>query len=143
MTPSNQNKSVSHPILIYNRVPKCGSTTMQRIIHELKKLNKFHYEVSEIYNEKALSYQEADTLLKSEILPQVKNGGFVFDRHAYFFSETEHGIYPRKINWINVVRKPLERMISNFHYIRHPKRWIDAKDLPSNVSTFQCYQEIF
>ena len=29
-------------LVIYNRVPKCGSTTMDKIIDKLEKMNKFN-----------------------------------------------------------------------------------------------------
>ena len=46
---SSDNRTVQANVLIYNRVPKCGSTFMQGIIRNLRKKNSFLYESSSIY----------------------------------------------------------------------------------------------
>ena len=45
---TNRTKSESR-ILIYNRVPKCASTTMNALISRLRKTNRFRHETSKIY----------------------------------------------------------------------------------------------
>ena len=45
---TNRTKSDSK-ILIYNRVPKCASTTMENLLSGLKRRNHFSVERSEIY----------------------------------------------------------------------------------------------
>ena len=46
---SSQNRTVQSNILIYNRVPKCASTTMQNILQYLAKKNHFKIGTSNIY----------------------------------------------------------------------------------------------
>ena len=46
---SSQNRTVQSNILIYNRVPKCASTTMQNILHYLANKNHFRIGTSKIY----------------------------------------------------------------------------------------------
>ena len=45
---TNRTKSDSN-ILIYNRVPKCASTTMEALLSGLKRRNHFTIETSKIY----------------------------------------------------------------------------------------------
>jgi len=44
----------------------------------------------------------------------------VYDRHFYYFNMTNLGF---NVNLFNMVRDPVERMISHFYYIRKPLRW--------------------
>ena len=43
---SNANRTVQSNILIYNRVPKCGSTSLKKILNYLAKKNSFKFESS-------------------------------------------------------------------------------------------------
>ena len=49
IVPSSENRSLKSHILVYNRVPKCASTTMQNILRHLSWKNKFYVEKSPIY----------------------------------------------------------------------------------------------
>ena len=46
---SSANRTVESNVLIYNRVPKCASTSMQGILRYLAKKNYFKFESSSIY----------------------------------------------------------------------------------------------
>ena len=46
---SSDNRTVESNVLIYNRVPKCASTSMQGILRHLAKKNAFLFESSSIY----------------------------------------------------------------------------------------------
>ena len=46
---SSANRTVQSNVLIYNRVPKCASTSMQGILRHLAKKNAFQFESSSIY----------------------------------------------------------------------------------------------
>ena len=46
---SSANRTVESNVLIYNRVPKCASTSMQGILRHLAKKNSFKFESSSIY----------------------------------------------------------------------------------------------
>ena len=39
--PTSENRSSNEPILVYNRVPKCGSSTLLTLVKILAKKNKF------------------------------------------------------------------------------------------------------
>ena len=46
---TNANRTVQSSILIYNRVPKCGSTSLKTILKYLAKKNCFQFESSKIF----------------------------------------------------------------------------------------------
>ena len=46
---SDANRTVQSSILVYNRVPKCGSTSIKRILKHLGRKNAFKYESSKIF----------------------------------------------------------------------------------------------
>ena len=45
---------------------------------------------------------------------------FVFDRHFYNINWDRHNL---QVNLINMVREPVDRIVSQFHYLRSSKRW--------------------
>ena len=46
---SDANRTVQSSILLYNRVPKCGSTSLKKILKHLGRKNAFKYESSKIF----------------------------------------------------------------------------------------------
>ena len=56
----------------------------------------------------------------------------LFDRHFYFFSFDSFGV---KVDWINMIRDPVERFVSNFHFMRSPGRWRGREDTAKSQQT--------
>ena len=46
---SDANRTIQSSILLYNRVPKCGSTSLKKILKHLGRKNAFKYESSKIF----------------------------------------------------------------------------------------------
>jgi len=121
---SSTNRSQDAGILVYNRVPKCGSSTIVQIMKTLGKNKKFAVKSSRNYREHFLSdskQRELLSFLKKEKKP------FFYDRHFYFFNMTSLG---EKVNLINMVRNPMERIVSNFYFVRNPSRWRGRETAP-------------
>jgi len=57
-----------------------------------------------------------------------KNSLFVYDRHYYLHSVANSK--NEKINMMNMVREPVNRLISQFYYLRSIKRWNGKKERP-------------
>ena len=61
-----------------------------------------------------------------EIVKQEKKR-ILLERHFYYFNMT---VFGERVNLINLLRDPVERIISNFHFVRNPSRWIGREVSP-------------
>ncbi|RWS26085.1 uronyl 2-sulfotransferase-like isoform X1 [Leptotrombidium deliense] len=100
--------------LYYNRVPKCGSSTLVHLMQTLSKLNGFNHFHSHIYDRRLLNYSEQKEVVKNVTQQALRSS---FDRHVFYinfedFNATKSPIY------INLIRDPVERIISSFYYRR-------------------------
>ena len=70
-------------IIIYNRVPKCGSRTMLHLLHMMEKRHQINlYHEADYYHvnmSKKLQKKQVDSILK-------KKRPLVFEKHMYFFN---------------------------------------------------------
>lgn len=113
-------------MLIYNRVPKCGSTTMLWIIKGLSQKNKYTHRSSKLYHSRQLSKYKQN-LLEKQFNRYLKHGYHSYDRHMYYFNLTR----AENFIWFNFIRDPVERFVSEFYYLRSPDRW--KKDMMKKV----------
>ena len=86
---SSRNRSRPAPLLVYNRVPKCGSTTLVSLLTLLAKRNKFNVASSRVYNRKWLDQEEEIQLVN---LLQTKKKPLVYDRHFHHIDWKKHDI---------------------------------------------------
>ena len=73
--PSASNRTNSR-FLIYNRVPKCASSTLWKLLSGLQRKHNFKYYHSKIFGEKSLTMQQEKEFLKW--LTVTKNANFVY-----------------------------------------------------------------
>ncbi|XP_072383683.1 heparin sulfate O-sulfotransferase [Diabrotica undecimpunctata] len=104
-------------ILLYNRVPKTGSTSFVGVAYDLCKKNKFnvlHVNISAnshtITLENQLKFIHNVTNWKSR-KPALYHG------HFAFFDFSKYGA-PKPL-FINLIRKPLDRFISYYYFVRY------------------------
>ncbi|XP_022246863.1 uronyl 2-sulfotransferase-like isoform X2 [Limulus polyphemus] len=99
--------------LLYNRAPKCGSTTIYSIMQKLSvDLGYQHYN-SKIYNKKLLDESQQRRFVKRvKRMPSPCS----FDRHVFFVNFSQFG--ETSPLYINVVRDPVERIVSSYFYRR-------------------------
>ena len=120
-------------LVVYNRVPKCGSTTLLFILHRLAVLNNFDTFHSIIFDEQLLSKSSQIDLLMDLQSQLPEDACLVYDRHLYFINFENLGF--EQPTYINLVRHPVEREISNFHYLRSEKHMktllATGRELPS------------
>ena len=106
-------------MLYYNRIAKTGSISIVDLMRKLGKKNGFSVEFKARRNELVtddLAGQkiEADNLLKS-FFPAI------FVRHYSFIEFAKFGGYDEwRPDWFNIVRHPVEKVISYFYYRRAP-----------------------
>ena len=100
--------------VVYNRVGKCGSRSMQNVISELSKKNGYQFYLSEISNQTRLS----PLALKEEIrLIYSVEPPMLYSRHIAYINFAKFGQVPPI--YINMIRDPIERFSSQYHFKRN------------------------
>ncbi|XP_070568985.1 uronyl 2-sulfotransferase-like [Ptychodera flava] len=103
--------------IIYNRVGKCGSRTVLRIIQKLSKRNGFALYDSAIGNQTHMTLEAQVELVNS--VSELK-APFLFERHFHYVDFKKFGaIHPV---YINIIRDPISRFTSQYYF----KRFGDA-----------------
>ncbi|KAG1649448.1 Heparan sulfate 2-O-sulfotransferase 1 [Nymphon striatum] len=97
--------------LIYNRVPKCGSTTFQQLFSNLTIRNGFIHISSEIVDRRYVNTTEQ---MKFVYMIKSMPGPVSFDRHINYINFTKFN--ETQPIYINVVREPIDRLMSSFYY---------------------------
>jgi len=88
--------------LVYNRVPKAGSSLMDNLIHKLSQRNNFSFVQDTDYLPNASALAE-----RISALPD----GDVYINHAGFDATA-----PADVAFMNLVREPIDRAVSLFYY---------------------------
>jgi len=99
--------------VIYNRVNKCGSTSMLRLLEDLGFRNNFA--LAGLGMPKLRSFKELDKATFARFLCSENNPRMVFSRHLYFVDWSEFGC---DIPYFNLIRDPVERFISRYYFHR-------------------------
>jgi len=101
--------------LIYNRIPKCGSTTLLKLVKRLSARNNFDYIPSKIYNKERLAAEKLDEFFKF-VKTRIDSGNVTFfNRHLFY---TDMSALGPDVAYINLMREPVARFISGFYYLR-------------------------
>ena len=121
------NSSIAEPapppkILIYNRIPKTASTTLMHLPYELAKPNGFNVLLLNITRSQHMLTMSDQIFFGQNITrwrekrPAIYHGHFAyvdFDRLGVSSAEGIRPIY------INMVRKPLDRLVSYYYFLRY------------------------
>ncbi|XP_072178721.1 heparin sulfate O-sulfotransferase-like [Diadema setosum] len=96
--------------VVYNRVPKCGSRTLLQVVEWLAKKNGIHGPVS-----LALTTNESRLPLFTRTVEGVKSKTKAFiEGHVHY-----HGFDKKQVYFINIIRDPLDLLVSSFYFTRH------------------------
>ncbi|XP_045621527.2 heparan sulfate 2-O-sulfotransferase pipe isoform X2 [Procambarus clarkii] len=109
-------------LLVYNRIPKCASSTMQTILRRLSRHLGFDHVSSLIYDKRQLTQEDREELVDNltTSMNSTPSHTLSYDRHIYYTNFTELGM-DRPV-YINIIRDPVERFISSFYYRRSQER---------------------
>lgn len=105
-------------VVIYNRVPKTGSTSFINVAYDLCKQNNYHVlhiNVTGNMHVLSLSNQAKFAFNVSKwdaIKPALYHG------HIAFVDFAKFGINSHAI-WINLIRQPLDRLVSYYYFLRY------------------------
>jgi len=102
-------------VVVYNRVPKSGSTTMITFIFQLRKKNAFLAVLNPTgaYRSPSGTDQRSLGLYFSEANKRART---MFIRHQYFINFTQSNMDQPK--YINVMRDPIDFFLSNYMFKR-------------------------
>ena len=116
-------------LMYYNRIAKTGSISMVELLRKLGQKNGYtvihkamRYEV--VFDSLAGQQQEVEKLIQT-FHPMV------FVRHYSFVNLEDFGYPDQLVDWFNVVRHPVEKVISYFYYRRAPwKLKLERQNFP-------------
>jgi len=127
----NNTRKAKKDILFFNRVPKVGSQTTMELMKSLSIKNNFHYHKDRTQKVETikLTYNEEKWL--SNLL-SFFNPPSVYVKHVCFVNFTQFNL--DMPIYVNMVRDPVERVISWYYYVRAPWYFVERKrafpDLP-------------
>lgn len=105
-------------VLIYNRVPKTASTSFVNLTYDLCKKNQFNVlHINVTGNNHVLSLPNQIKFARNvtgwnEKKPAVYHG------HMAFLDFSKFGIAEKPL-YINIIRKPLDRLVSYYYFLRY------------------------
>ncbi|XP_035681673.1 uronyl 2-sulfotransferase-like [Branchiostoma floridae] len=99
--------------VFYNRLPKCGSTSVKILIRELKEKNGFKFFEDKDYEIQVLSGRNLSRFAQMvDRLPTPS----IYDKHIFYVDFQQFGL--DQPVYINLVRDPVEQRISDYYYMR-------------------------
>ncbi len=107
-------------VIIYNRIPKTGSTSFMHLPYELYDRNKFNVLLLNISNPHFMTLNDRVYFSKnitswSEKWPAIYHGHFAYFDVEQFGAKGS----PANFVYINVIREPLERLVSYYYFLRY------------------------
>ena len=120
-------------LLIYNRVPKSGSSMlMGKIKEQRSKTNRFEFKQNAGFWKRANSVTDEKNIVDGWKKSRQLNTYMIWEKHMYFIDVESYD--PNfQVNWMNQVRDPIERYISQFYYLRSKHRLGKNKEVPEFV----------
>lgn len=104
------------PIVLYNRIPKTGSTSFANLLYDSCMKNKvyvLHVNITTFKSTLPLQdQQEFVRNVSSWYRPAVYHGHFAY----VDFQQHGSNLHP---HYINIIREPLERLVSHYYFIRY------------------------
>ncbi|XP_014260635.1 heparan sulfate 2-O-sulfotransferase 1 isoform X2 [Cimex lectularius] len=112
-----KRKASQNDILIYNRVPKTASTSLVNVAYDLCKRNGFNVlHLNITGNIRVMSIADQARFVHNVTHWEAKKPG-LYHGHVAFIDFEKFGSSQRPI-YINLLRKPLDRLISYYYFIR-------------------------
>ena len=107
-----------HIVIFYNTVPKTGSTSFMGVIYDLCHPNKFHaLHLNVSRNSHTISTPDQMRFAHNitrwrQKMPAVYHG------HLAYVEFEKFGVDRRPL-YINIIRKPLDRLVSYYYFLRY------------------------
>ncbi|XP_023716100.1 heparan sulfate 2-O-sulfotransferase pipe [Cryptotermes secundus] len=120
----NNTRHAGIEVVFFNRVPKVGSQTFMELLRRLSMKNIFGFHRDHIQRVETIRLAPSDQLNLATHVISYKPPA-VYVKHVCFTNFTQYGL-PEPI-YVNLVRDPVERVISWYYYVRAPWYYVERK----------------
>ncbi|XP_023345285.1 heparin sulfate O-sulfotransferase-like isoform X2 [Eurytemora carolleeae] len=117
--PTSAKDLTRPPVLMYNRIPKTGSTSLMNIAYEIRSQNRYRIvqvRLTSAGSKNILSFN--DQLEISRNISAWSSLPLLFHGHFAYFEPSTLGVDVHPV-FINLIRKPLERLVSYYYFLRY------------------------
>ncbi|TRY91731.1 hypothetical protein DNTS_018976 [Danionella cerebrum] len=116
-TSKDVQQEEDYTVVIYNRVPKTASTSFTNIAYDLCNRNHFHVlHINTSKNNPVMSLQDQVRFVKNVTLWKEMKPAF-YHGHVSFLDFSKFGVKKKPV-YINVIRDPIERLVSYYYFLR-------------------------
>ncbi|XP_034121496.1 heparan sulfate 2-O-sulfotransferase pipe-like isoform X7 [Drosophila guanche] len=138
----NNTKYHTRDILFFNRVPKTGSETLIELMLRLGERNRFQNARSPFSKPTGIYWSfEKQKLEAHRILDLMEEDAFAYAEHANYMNFRQFQL-PQPI-YINLIRDPVERVISWYYYKRTPWNSLQMFKITGKFENRTHYQKNF
>lgn len=105
-------------VVIYNRVPKTGSTSFMGVAYDLCAKNKYKVlHVNTTKNIHVMSLSDQARFVYN-VTSWASKKPALYHGHIAYLDFSRFGVYQKPV-FINLIRKPLDRLVSYYYFLRH------------------------
>ncbi|XP_012284255.1 heparan sulfate 2-O-sulfotransferase pipe isoform X2 [Orussus abietinus] len=122
----NNTKRAGRDVLFFNRVPKVGSQTFMELLRRLSMRNGFSFNRDRVQRVETIRLAPIEQLQLATMVSSYAEPS-VYVKHVCFTNFTEFHL-PEPI-YVNLVRDPIERVISWYYYVRAPWYYVERKQI--------------
>ncbi|GLG99530.1 Heparin sulfate O-sulfotransferase [Gryllus bimaculatus] len=123
-TELNNTRRAGVEVVFFNRVPKVGSQTFMELLRRLSVRNRFGFHRDHIQRVETIRLAPADQLNLAMHVNSFPPPA-VYVKHVCFTNFSQYGL--ASPIYVNLVRDPVERVISWYYYVRAPWYYVERK----------------
>ncbi|KAF2901601.1 hypothetical protein ILUMI_04588 [Ignelater luminosus] len=120
----NNTLKAQQEMIFFNRVPKVGSQTFMELLRRLSIKNHYGFHQDRVQRVETIRLAPEDQARLAALVSTYDPPG-VYIKHVCFTNFSEFGL-PEPI-YVNIVRDPVERVISWYYYVRAPWYYVERK----------------
>jgi len=120
----NNTRKAKRDILFFNRVPKVGSQLTMELLKSLSLKNKFHYHKDKTQKVEVIKLTNSQEKQLSHLVNKFEPPS-VYVKHVCFTNLSKFDL--DMPIYVNMVRDPVERVISWYYYVRAPWYFVERK----------------